>query len=136
MTFVRYVRHLFYRTPSGNCFCFTEKYFTNKIIKNIWEKEKKWKHLLRETTTHTEQKLITIYIKSSFSFTIEKLLYFYFLCFYFYFLFPHDILKEPVFRNNAIHMRIYLLSKIISRLWFEKNSFLSVTNYGIHKIRL
>ena len=34
------MRRLFYRTPPGDCFCFTEK-FTTKIVKRPLEKEKK-----------------------------------------------------------------------------------------------
>ena len=36
---------------------FAEKYFTNKIVKNPLRKEKKWKQLVRKTTTHAKQKL-------------------------------------------------------------------------------
>ena len=41
MNFARYLRHLFYRTPLDESFCSTEKYFTNKIVKNPLRKEKK-----------------------------------------------------------------------------------------------
>ena len=37
-TFGRYLRHRFYRTPPGNYFCSTGKYFTNKIVKNPQKK--------------------------------------------------------------------------------------------------
>ena len=33
MNFAKYLKHLFYKTPPGDCFCSTEKYFTNKIVK-------------------------------------------------------------------------------------------------------
>ena len=33
---------------------FAEKYFTNKIVKNPLRKEKKWKQLVRKTTTHAK----------------------------------------------------------------------------------
>ena len=56
--FARYLIHLFYRIPPGDdCFCFTEKHFTNKIEKSPLRKEKKWKQLVRKTTTQAEQKL-------------------------------------------------------------------------------
>ena len=70
----------------------------------------------------------------------------------------HNTLKSRVCRNNAIHLRIYLLQKIISHLWsfdfdfskyknlcekkqqtekcFEKSSFSSILYYGIYKTRL
>ena len=64
-------------------------------------KRKKWKQLVRKAATQTKQKLITIYIKSSYPFTIQKFLYFSFPA-------SHDILKTRVFRNNAIPLRIYL----------------------------
>ena len=41
MNFARYLRNTFHRTPPGYCFCSTEKYFTNKIVKNPLRKEKK-----------------------------------------------------------------------------------------------
>ena len=41
MNFARYLRKIFHRTPPGYCFCSTEKYFTNKIVKNSLRKEKK-----------------------------------------------------------------------------------------------
>ena len=40
MNFARYLRHLFDRTPPCDCFCSTEKCFTNKIAKNPWVKKK------------------------------------------------------------------------------------------------
>ena len=57
MIFARYLRHLFYRKPPGDCFCSTEKYFTNKIVMNPLRKETKRKQLVRKTTTHAEQNL-------------------------------------------------------------------------------
>ena len=52
INFTRYLRHIFYRTPPGDCVCPTEKYFTNKIVKILLKKEKKnWKLLVRKTTT-------------------------------------------------------------------------------------
>ena len=48
----------FYRTPPGDCFCSTEKYFISKMIKNpLTKKKRKWKQLVRKTTTHAKQKL-------------------------------------------------------------------------------
>ena len=41
MNFARYLKHLFYRTPLGDCVCSTEKYFTNKIVKSVLKNEKK-----------------------------------------------------------------------------------------------
>ena len=41
MNFARYLRHLFYRTPIGDCVCSTEKCFTNKIVKSVLKNEKK-----------------------------------------------------------------------------------------------
>ena len=66
----RYLRHLFYRTPPGDSFCSTEKYFTNKIVKNPLRKEKNWKHFVRKTTTHTEQKFNYYLHQVSYPFTI------------------------------------------------------------------
>ena len=40
MNFARCLTHLFYRKLWGKCFCPTEKYFTNKIVKNPQRKEK------------------------------------------------------------------------------------------------
>ena len=57
-------------------FCSTEKYFTNKIVKNSLRKEKKM-----ETACQKNKNLISIYIKSSYPFAIQKLRYFSFLCF-------------------------------------------------------
>ena len=56
MNFARYLRHLFYRTPPGDCFCSTEKYFTNKIVKNPLIKEKKMETACKKKN-NTEQKL-------------------------------------------------------------------------------
>ena len=56
MNFARYLRRTFYKTPPGDYFCSTEKYFTNKINKNPLRKEKKWKQLVRRTTIHAKQK--------------------------------------------------------------------------------
>ena len=84
MNFVRHSKHLFYRTPSGDCFCSAKKYFTDKIVKTLWKKKKNVNNL-SEKQRHTQnQNLITIYIKSSYPFTIQKCLYFSFLCFSWY----------------------------------------------------
>ena len=72
VNFARYLRHLFYRTPLGDCFCCTAKYFTNKNIKE---------HSEKRTTTYAEQNLITIYIKSSCPVTTQKIICFLFLYF-------------------------------------------------------
>ena len=57
--------------------------------------------------------IITIYINSSYAFTIQKCLFSLLLM----------ILKTRAFRNNAIPLSIYLLQKIIWHLWFEKIVF-------------
>ena len=41
INFTRYLRHLFYRAPPGDCIGSTDKYFTNKIVKNPLKNEKK-----------------------------------------------------------------------------------------------
>ena len=70
----RYLRHLFHRTPPGDSFCSTEKYFTNTIVKSPLKKEKKkWKQLVRKTTTHAEK-----------TWTLQKFRYSSFLCFPWY----------------------------------------------------
>ena len=53
---MNFVRYLGQNTP-GDCFFTTEKYFTNKIVKNSLGKEKKWKQFVRKTMTRAEQKL-------------------------------------------------------------------------------
>ena len=113
MNFARYLRQRFYRTPPGDCFCFNEKYFTKKVEKNHLRKEKKWKQVVRKTTTHGEQKL-NHYLH-------QVLISFFYSSNFFFSLFSasHDILKTRVFRNNAIPLRIYLLQKIISHLQFQ-----------------
>ena len=74
MNFARYLRQRFYKTPSGGSFCFTGKYFTNKLEKTLWKK-KYWKLLVRKTATHVEKDLITTCLKSSCPFTIRKSFY-------------------------------------------------------------
>ena len=102
-----YLRQLFYRTSPGDCFCSTEKYFTNKIEKNLLRKAcKKQQH-------KQNKNLIPIYIKSSYPFTIQNLLISLSSA-------SHDILKTRVCRNNAIPLRINPLQKIISHIRFEK----------------
>ena len=82
MNFARNIQHPFYRRPPGNYFCSTEKIFYQQNSKEPLRKGEKWKQLVRKTTTHTQNKnWITIYIKSSYPFTIQKCLYFFFLCF-------------------------------------------------------
>ena len=68
INFARCLRHLFYRTLPGNCFCSTEKSFTNKIVKNPYRKEKKMEATCKKK--NDAQNLITIYIK--FSYPIQK----------------------------------------------------------------
>ena len=45
------LRHFFYGTPPCNCFCSTEKHFTNKIVKNPLTKKKKkmQQHMQKKT---------------------------------------------------------------------------------------
>ena len=81
VNFARYLRYLFYRTPSGDCFCSTEKYFTNKIVKSPLKKEKQMETAGKNTTAHAEKNLSTTYITSSYPFTIQKCLYSSFICF-------------------------------------------------------
>ena len=93
MNFTRYLRHLFYRTPPGDCFCSIEKYCINKIVKN-YEKRKKMETACKKNIDTQNKSLITIYIKSSFiSFYCSKISLF---------SASNDILKIRVFRNNAI----------------------------------
>ena len=70
MNFARYLRHLFYRTPPGDCFCSTEKIFYQQNSK--------------EPSHRQNKNLITLYIKSSYPFTIQRCLYFSFSCFLWY----------------------------------------------------
>ena len=84
-------RHLFCRIPPGNCYYSTEKYFTNKIVKDTPRKEKL---LMWKTATHAKQKL-NYYLHQVFlSFYYSKI-----------FTASHDILKTQVFRKNVIPLR-------------------------------
>ena len=40
MSFAKYLRSQLYGTPTGEYFCSTDKYFTNKIVENPLKKEK------------------------------------------------------------------------------------------------
>ena len=71
MKFVRYLRHLFHRTPPSNYFCFTEKCFSNKIAKSPL-KRKKWKLLVRKTTRHAKKDLNTTYRSSHRKCSVKK----------------------------------------------------------------
>ena len=85
VNFATYLRHLFYRTPPGDYFYFTEKIFYQQNSKEPSEKRDKNRNKLEEKQPHRQNKnLITIYIKSSYPFTIQKCLYFSFLCFLWY----------------------------------------------------
>ena len=125
MNFVRYSKDLFYRTPSGDCFCSAEKYFTDKIVKTLWKKKKKWKQPVRKTTTHANPNLITIYIKSSYPFTIQKCLYFSFLCFSWY-IENHEFLEIMQSHWGFIYYRklclIFGLKKIVFYLYECNNN--------------
>ena len=57
-----------------------KKYFVNKIVKNPLRKGEKME-TNKSNHTGKEKNLITIYIKSTYPFTIQKCLYFSFLCF-------------------------------------------------------
>ena len=39
INFAIYLGHLFYKTPPSDCFCSTEKYFNNKVVKNPLRRE-------------------------------------------------------------------------------------------------
>ena len=85
VNFARYLRHLFYRTPPGDYFPSTEKIFYQENSKEPSKKREKNRNNLLEKQSHRQNKnLITIYIKSSYPFTIQKCLYFSFLCFLWY----------------------------------------------------
>ena len=81
------LRHFFYRTPPCNCFCSTEKHFTNKIVKNPLTKKKKetackkTKKKNKNATTHAKKNLITIYIRASYPFNIHFYISFYYSTF-------------------------------------------------------
>ena len=50
---LRDIRQIPYRTPPGDCFCSTEKYFSKKkIVKGILKIENSW---LRKTTAYAEK---------------------------------------------------------------------------------
>ena len=85
----------FYKTPPGNCFCSTEKYSSNKIVKNTLRKETNWKHLVRKTMTHTKQKL-NLHLHSSLHILLIFKNFFIPL-----FSASHDILKTRVFRKQG-----------------------------------
>ena len=57
MNFARYIRYLFYRTSSGDCFCSTEKYFTTKLVKSTLEKEQSLGAACKKNKIHAEKKL-------------------------------------------------------------------------------
>ena len=97
--FCKIFRTPFYRTPPGDCFCFTEKYFINKMVKKP-SKKKKWKQLVRKRTTHAEQKLNQYLYQFFISFYYSKILLFSAF---------HEWLKARVLRDNAIPLRMYLL---------------------------
>ena len=79
------LRDIFYRTPPSYCFCSTEKYFSNKVVKSPLKIKKSWKLLVRKTTTHAKKtNLSTTFIKSSYPFNFQKFPYSFFLCFPWY----------------------------------------------------
>ena len=122
MNFARYIRHLFYRAPLGNCFFSPDKHFTIKIGKDPLRKEKKSKQLVRKTKTHAEEKLNYYFHQ----FAILHIFLLFKNFFISLFSASHDILETRVFRNNLIPLRIYLLKKIISHhLRCEENRFFS-----------
>ena len=69
MNFTRCIRRAFYRTPSGNCFCSAEKYFTTKIVKSLLKKENKLETVCKknkgtcwkQTWTHLHHVVIFFY---------------------------------------------------------------------------
>ena len=54
--FCQALKKPFYGTPPGNCFCYTEKYFANKIEKNPLRKEKKIETACKEKNDTRETK--------------------------------------------------------------------------------
>ena len=118
--FKRYLRCRFYWTPPGDCFCSTEKYFTNKIVKSALKKEKKVATAGKKNNSIRRKKTETLLINSPYPFIIQKFLYFLFSG-------SQDTLKAQVFRNNAMpsskmqyifHKKMLYLG--IFRLRFEK----------------
>ena len=82
VNFARYLRNLFYSTPPGDYFCSVEKIFYQQNSKEPSENRENNRNSLQEKQSHRQNKnLITIYIKSSYPFTIQKCLHFPFLCF-------------------------------------------------------
>ena len=102
MNLARYLRQLFYRTPPGNCFCSTEKYFTNKIVESLLKKRKNIGNYWQVKQRHTQKKDVSLLVSSFISFHYSKISLFLFSA-------SHDTLKARVFTNNAITLRIYLL---------------------------
>ena len=76
------LRHSFYRTPPCDCFCSTEKHFTNKIVKNPLKKKMKTASKKKKQQHMQNKNLITIYIRASFPFTIHFYISFYYFYLY------------------------------------------------------
>ena len=91
----------FYRTLPGDCFCSTEKYFTNKTAKSssknekIIRKQQVWKQ------RHMQKKTWILLRQSSYRFTIQTYIYSRISA-------SHHILKARVSRNNASNMKFGL----------------------------
>ena len=110
MNFAKYLRTHSYRTPPH--FCSADKYFTNKIVTKTTEKKGKKLETAtkKNNVTRRKENLNTTYLKFSYPFTN--------FTFFFIPLFSasHDTLNVPIFRNNAVSLRIYLPLKIIYHL--------------------
>ena len=98
-----YLKGLSHRTPAGDFFCTTGKYFTNKIEKNPLKKEKKWKRCARKTTTHAKTwSLFTSILHIFLLFKNEFISLFSTFHYYSY-------IENTSFRNNVTPLRIFLL---------------------------
>ena len=119
--FARYLRHLFYRTPTGDYFCSTEKIFCfiNTIVKNPLRKGEKRKQLLRKTTTQAKEKL-NHYLNPGFiSFYYPQMSIFLFS------LLPMIYWKQMFLETMQSHWRLSAIEIYFSpSVW--KNSFLSI----------
>ena len=118
MNFARYLRHLLDRTPPCDCFCFTEKCFTNKIAKNPLSKEKNGNTCKKKLRHMQIKNLITLYIKSSYPFTIKKFCYFSFLSIIYW---KHEFLETVESHWGFIYYR-----KLFATFCLKKKKFLSI----------
>ena len=84
MNLARYLRQLFYRTPPGNCFCSTEKYFTNKIVESLLKKRKNIGNYWQVKQRHTQKKNVSLLVSSLHILSLFKNFLIPFLCFSWY----------------------------------------------------